>query len=95
MPFKVPLGCPVVTHLVYADDVIIFSSGMKKSLQLIMKVLEDYAMISGQKVNHSKRCLLSHASLLDVRWHIVAQITGFHAQSFPVKYLGFPLYSGR
>nr|XP_027120471.1 uncharacterized protein LOC113737437 [Coffea arabica] len=47
VPFKVPLGCPVVTHLAYANDVIIFSSGMKKSLQLIIKALEDYEMISG------------------------------------------------
>ena len=47
VPFKVPLGCPVVTHLAYANDVIIFSSGMKKSLQLILKALKDYEMISG------------------------------------------------
>ena len=95
MPFEVPLGCPVVTHLAYEDDVIIFSSGMKTSLQLIIKSLEDYEMISGQKVNHRKSCFLSHASLLGVRKRIVAQITRFPAQSFPVKYLGCPLYSGR
>ena len=95
VPFKTPPGCPVVFHLAYADDVIIFLSGLKKSLQLIMKVLKDYEKISGQKVNHTKSYFLAHASLLGVRRRIVTQITGFHAQSFPVKYLGCPLYSGR
>ncbi|XP_071925430.1 uncharacterized protein [Coffea arabica] len=50
VPFKVPLGCPVVAHLAYAGDVIIFFSGMKKSLWLIMKALEDYEMVLGQKL---------------------------------------------
>ncbi|XP_027156917.1 uncharacterized protein LOC113758084 [Coffea eugenioides] len=58
-------------------------------------MLKDYELISGQKVIHSKSCFLSHASLLGVQRRVVTQITGFHTQSFPVKYLGCPLYSGR
>ena len=71
VPFKVPLGCLIVTHLVYADDVIIFSSGMKRSLQLVIKTLEDNTLILGQKVNHHKSCFLTHASFLVVRKHII------------------------
>ena len=63
VPFKVPKGCPIVTHLAYADDIIIFSSSMKRSLQLVMQVLEDYKSISGQKVNQQKSGFLSHSSL--------------------------------
>ncbi|XP_027122034.2 uncharacterized protein [Coffea arabica] len=55
VPFRVPKGCSVVTHLAYADDIIIFSSGMKRSLQLVMQVLEDYTSISGQKGAHFTR----------------------------------------
>ncbi|XP_071912409.1 uncharacterized protein [Coffea arabica] len=95
IPFRVPMGCPIITHLAYANDIIIFSSGMKKSLQLVMQVLENYTSISGQKVNHQKSGFLSHASLSDLRKRIIAQVTGFCFQSFPVTYLGCPLYSGR
>ena len=95
MPFRISNGCPIVTHLAYADDIIIFSSGMKRLLQLVMKVLDDYTSISGQKVNHHKSDFLSHARLLDLRKCIVAQVTGFRSQSFLVTYLGCPLYSGR
>ena len=31
-PFKVPLGCPAITHLSFADDVVIFTNGLKSSL---------------------------------------------------------------
>ena len=51
-PFKVRPGCPSITHLAYADDVIIFSSGLKRSIRLVMNVLHSYVSISGQKVNH-------------------------------------------
>ena len=47
MPFRVAQGCPIITHLAYADDIMIFWSGMKRSLKLVMKVLEDFAVVSG------------------------------------------------
>ena len=33
-PFKVPAGYPNITHLVYVDDVVIFSSGLKSSFAI-------------------------------------------------------------
>lgn len=41
---------PQVNHLSFADDV----SGRSKSLELIMKVLSTYKVISSQLVNKSK-----------------------------------------
>ena len=46
-PYKVPIGCPVVTHLAFVDDVVIFTSGLKSSLQLLVRILEDYCAVSG------------------------------------------------
>ena len=40
--FRVPHGCPPITHLAFADDVIIFTNGSSISLQPIMQVLELY-----------------------------------------------------
>ncbi|XP_027096071.1 uncharacterized protein [Coffea arabica] len=94
-PFKVPPGCPSITHLAYADDVIIFSSGLKRSIQLVMNVLHSYVSVSGQKVNHQKSCFLLHSTIPRVRKSMVAEITGFQPREFPVKYLGCPLYVGR
>lgn len=68
---------------------------MKRSLQLLIKVLEDYTLILGQKVNHHKSGFLTYATLSDLRKRFVAQVTGFRSQAFPMTYLGCPLYSGR
>ena len=60
-----------------------------------MKVLETYASVSGQKVNHQKSCSLSHGKFPRMRKRIVGEITRFQSREFPVKYLGCPLYIGR
>ena len=48
VPFNVPRDCPIITNLVYADNVIIFSSGLKSALWLIIRSLEVYCSVSGQ-----------------------------------------------
>ena len=39
-PFKVPRGCSMVTHLDYADDVIILTSGLKASITLVKEEVD-------------------------------------------------------
>ncbi|XP_027090440.2 uncharacterized protein [Coffea arabica] len=94
-PFKVPVGCPAITHLAYADDVIVFTSGLKLSLQMVMGALEEYCAVSGQKINHQKSCFLVHPRLQSQRRILIGQLTGFRQRNFPIKYLGCPLYVGR
>ncbi|XP_060182808.1 uncharacterized mitochondrial protein AtMg01250-like [Lycium barbarum] len=38
---------PRINHLSYADDIVLFSSGGRKSIKLIMRVLKDYQQASG------------------------------------------------
>ncbi|XP_027177977.1 uncharacterized protein LOC113777132 [Coffea eugenioides] len=37
-PYLVAQGCPLLTHLAYADDIIIFCNGSKRSLACVMEV---------------------------------------------------------
>ncbi|XP_071928157.1 uncharacterized protein [Coffea arabica] len=62
-PFKVPNGCPMVTHLAYADNVVIFTSGLKASMQLVKMVVDGYCSLSGQQVNCQKSYFLVHPRL--------------------------------
>ncbi|KAG5590588.1 hypothetical protein H5410_041102 [Solanum commersonii] len=50
-----------LNHLAYAGDTIIFASTVKKSLQLIMEVLNHYENQSGHMINEGKSCLIGHA----------------------------------
>ena len=45
--FQSTSSVPVVAHLAYADDVIIFSSGARSSLSLLKRVLQQYSSASG------------------------------------------------
>ena len=61
--FRVLRSCPTITHLGYADDVLIFSGANTTSLKLAIKILGDYEVVSGQLINKQKSCFLVHAAL--------------------------------
>ncbi|XP_071921800.1 uncharacterized protein [Coffea arabica] len=93
--FKVPYACPTITHLAFADNVLIFANGSSYSLKVIMQVLEAYQRCSGQLINVLKTCYLVHPSLPPARRRVIERITKFSWQPFPIRYLGCPLYFGR
>nr|XP_027072034.1 uncharacterized protein LOC113696849 [Coffea arabica] len=76
-PFKVPSSCPLVTHLAYADDVVILMSGFKASVKLVKGVVNRYCEMLGQKFNCQKSCLLVHPTLpLQRRRHRILSTEG-------------------
>lgn len=84
-------GLPI-THLAYADDIIIFTNTRDDSLHLLMQFLRQYSASSGQAINvHKSSFITSHRCADDVNQR-VHQLTGFNLQRLPVKYLGAPLY---
>lgn len=50
---------PGLTHLCFADDMLIFSYGSPKSFQGILSVLQDFNQISGLAISAEKSCLFS------------------------------------
>ena len=90
-----PRHCPDVSHLVFADDVIVFVNGSTSSLRKIMRVLELYQCASGQLVNTSKSGFLIHPSVSLARKSVIERITKFSKREFPVRYLGSPLFTGQ
>ena len=61
--FSVPRGCPKITHLSYADDVIIFLSACPSSLWCVMQTIGWYEEVSGQQINVQKSDFLVHDKL--------------------------------
>ncbi|XP_071939035.1 uncharacterized protein [Coffea arabica] len=93
--FTVSQGCSGVTHLAFADDVLILTNGSTTALRRVMRVLDAYQRSSGQMLNVQKSGYLVHPSLSVARRRVIERITGFSRQAFPTRYLGFPLYIGR
>nr|XP_027103097.1 uncharacterized protein LOC113724387 [Coffea arabica] len=93
--FSISRGCEQVTHLAFADDVIIFANGSSASLKLIVHMLDRYQRASGHLVNLKKCGYLMHPFTSPARRRVVERFTGFSRQHFPIRYLGFPLYFGK
>ncbi|XP_075103911.1 uncharacterized protein LOC142178420 [Nicotiana tabacum] len=95
IPFSMSCRGPQVNHLAYADDIVIFSSGNTKSVNLIMKQIKNYEKASGQKVNDNKNFFLTSPRTSAFRINRLRCCTRFIEKSFPFTYLGCPLYIGR
>ncbi|EOY25449.1 Uncharacterized protein TCM_016755 [Theobroma cacao] len=88
-------GCFMpISHLAFADDIVIFTNGCRPALQKILIFLQEYEAVSGQQVNHQKSCFITSNGCPMTRRQIIAHTTGFQHKTLPVIYLGAPLHKG-
>ena len=45
---------PTITHVIYADDIVLFPKASRKDVGTISRILEKYSLGSGQLVNRNK-----------------------------------------
>jgi len=80
-----------ISHLMFADDVMVFFYGGSYSLHWICETLDDFAAWSGLRVNKDKSQLF-HAGLGLLERNSLYEY-GFPVGTFPIRYLGLPLMS--
>ena len=80
-----------ITHLMFADDVMIFFDGTSNSLHGISECLDDFASWSGLHMNTTKMELFT--SGVDQRETAAITRYGFPSGQLPIRYLGIPLMS--
>lgn len=78
---------PAITHLIFADDILLFSRGEEIFVRTLMNGVNLFSAISGLKVNAEKSaCFFGNVSS-EVK-NSILQATGFIQGFFPVTYLG-------
>ncbi|KAL6124822.1 hypothetical protein ACLB2K_077331 [Fragaria x ananassa] len=92
--FKAPGGVTLPTHVLFADDVMIFTQGRSKYLSNLMSFMEEYAQNSGQVINTAKSQLFLGKSAIPRQMRIT-NILGINVSVFPFTYLGVPIFVGR
>ena len=79
-----------LTHLCFADDILVFTDGSVGSLRGVLKVMEQFAKISGLHINASKSSLFAWGVSIEPLLSEAMRL-GIKVGSLPVKYLGMPL----
>ncbi|KAK3211146.1 hypothetical protein Dsin_015852 [Dipteronia sinensis] len=87
-------GKPVITHLFFADDNLIFTKADEKNCVAIREILAVYGRASGQVINFNKSamCISPSFSVLDGR--TLASRVGIKLVECHEKYLGLPCFTG-
>lgn len=78
-----------ISHLMFADDVMVFFDGCSNSLHRIVECLDDFASWSGLHMNIAKTELFT--SGLDQCETLAIANYGFTSGNLPIRYLGLPL----
>ncbi|XP_019157181.1 PREDICTED: uncharacterized protein LOC109153773 [Ipomoea nil] len=94
-PYSTAACCPMVTHLAFADNIVIFANGASGSLKALAEVLKKYEAASGQKINFHKSFFVTARSCPSHRASAIARILGMQQSSLPFRYLGVNLFKGR
>ncbi|KAL0740389.1 hypothetical protein Bca4012_081902 [Brassica carinata] len=79
-----------LTHLCFADDLLIFCDGSVESVNCILQILQDFENRSGLGISLQKTYIFS-AGLKPHEVENIKQATGLTSGTLPVRYLGVPL----
>lgn len=86
-----PLGrSPSISHLDFADDIIIFFDGWTSSLQVIAATLDTFQVVSRLTMNREKTAIF-HVGLQPAEAETINSL-GFQSGNLPIWYLGLPLH---
>lgn len=93
--FSLPRGSKVISHLCFADDIVIFTKGLKNSVRELFRFLGEYERASGQKINRQKSSMVLSCRCPSSRARMLTHLTGVPKGGLPFRYLGCLLFKGR
>lgn len=92
--FRINCHCPKVSHLLFADDSVVYCQASEKDCKALRDILALYERESGQMVNKDKSSVLfSPNTPINIRSSLSAGV-GIALEVRQAKYLGLPLFLG-
>lgn len=94
-PYKLGRNIQPISHLLFADDMLVFSNGRIRSLRTLRDLLQRYERSSGQQINLEKSSIFVSKYINGRKLARIQNLLGCKIKEFPFTYLGAPLYKGR
>ncbi|CAN6335307.1 unnamed protein product, partial [Urochloa humidicola] len=88
---RVGVHAPWVSHLLFADDCLLFTRASARAGRRLMEILQVYQQGSGQMVNIQKSAIFFSDNCQDSAKEEMMQITGIGTEALSEKYLGLPI----
>lgn len=88
-------NAPPISHLLFADDSLIFARGTEQEVVYLKQVLLLYECVAGQKINFQKSALSFGPGVKNLDKDLIQSILGVPIVPFHEKYLGLPTMTGR
>ena len=94
-PIKVCRRAHGVSHLLFADDTLLFFKANRQRAQKVDEIIGAYASATGQLINRAKCSISFGDSCPDGFKQDVIRVLNIQADGFEEKYLGLPTPDGR
>ena len=86
---------PRLTHLLFADDSLLFCRATNQECRNILEILEVYGSCSGQQINRNKTTIFFSKLTSEEKREHIKQVLGVPEIKQYEKYLGLPSFVGR
>jgi len=94
LPMTYCRGVYLPMHILYADDVMIFCTGTKRNIRVLLNIFQRYSEVSEKIINNAKSRLYSGA-MNSTQAQMISDILGFTVGTVPFLYLGCPIFQGK
>jgi len=92
---RIARNCYAISHLLFADDLIIFAKTTSSEACIIKSCLQFYCRCSGQKVNEAKSSILFSKNTVVSCINSIKGIIPYKVTSSIAFYLGLPIIIGK
>lgn len=94
-PISVLRGGPGLTHLLFADDVLMFCRANSYQVGLVMEMLRDFCAMSGIKITFDRSKAMCSSRVPRHNQLILSHLSSIRMVDDLGVYCGFPLIKGR